>query len=166
MLKIALVLTFVLEISWAQAQSKIAYIALSEVTQLMPEVKTLQTQMADYEKQWMDQLRVLNDDYTKKLKDYQDQEKTLPDVTKVTRQTELRDLQKRYEDLNQKAREAVEGKAAELSKPLNDKVKGAIAAVAKEKGYAYVFNSSQTDMVVSPAADNLLAAVKLKLGLK
>ena len=36
---------------------------------------------------------------------------------------------------------------------------------AKEKGFTYVLDSSQTALLVSPPADDLIAPVKAKLGL-
>ena len=60
----------------------------------------------------------------------------------------------------------VEQKSNELLKPLTDKIKSAIQAVATEKGYNYVLDSSQINLIVAPEGDDLLAAVKLKLGLK
>jgi len=53
-----------------------------------------------------------------------------------------------------------------LGKPIFDKVRAAITTVAKEKGYNYVMDTSQIDLIVSPPADDMMAAVKLKLGLK
>ncbi len=47
-----------------------------------------------------------------------------------------------------------------------DKVKLAVTAVAKEKGYTYVLDATSQIMVVAPDADDLTAAVKLKLGVK
>ena len=78
----------------------------------------------------------------------------------------MQDLQKRFQDYQGTAQQQVEAKGNELTKPLVDKARAAIAAIAKEKGYTYVLNSSQTDLIVSPDADDLLPAAKLKLGLK
>jgi outer membrane protein len=75
-------------------------------------------------------------------------------------------LQKRIQDYNTTASQKVEAKQNELAKPLLDKVKAAISQVAAEKGYAYVIDSSQPLLLVSPAGDDLFAAVKAKLGLK
>ena len=47
-----------------------------------------------------------------------------------------------------------------------DAEKAAIKAVAKEKGYGYVLDSSVGVLLVSPAGDDLLPVVKTKLGLK
>jgi len=150
----------------AFAQGKVGYIAFNEVVQQMPEAKTLQTQMEAYQKQWTEQLETVNNEYTKKLKDYQAGEKTMTDAVRTTKQTELQSIQKRFTDLNNQAQQAVEAKSAELTKPLIDKIHVAVKTVAKEKGYTYVFNSSETELLVFPDGDNIMAAVKVKLGLK
>jgi outer membrane protein len=152
--------------SFAKAQTKIGHISMEEVAALMPELKTVQTQMQAYQKDWQDQLQKNGEELNKKIKEYQDGEKTMTDAVKATRQADLQDMQKRYQDFQAKAEQEVQTKYAELTKPVIEKIRTAITAVAKEKGYGYVFNSSQTELLVAPDADNLLAAVKIKLGLK
>ncbi len=152
--------------SFAKAQTKIGHISMEEVAALMPELKTVQTQMQTYQKDWQDQLQKNGEELNKKIKEYQDGEKTMTDAIKATRQADLQDMQKRYQEFQQKAEQEVQTKYADLTKPIIDKIRTAITAVAKEKGYAYVLNSAQTELLVAPDADNLLAAVKVKLGLK
>ncbi|MFD0749908.1 OmpH family outer membrane protein [Mucilaginibacter calamicampi] len=165
--KVALVaVCIMLAGNFAKAQSKIGYIAQEEVISALPEAKTVQKQLEDYSKTWTDQLGTLNNTYQKTIKEYQDQEKTMTDAAKAAKIAEIQDMQKRLDDQQTLARQSVDAKSNEWSKPLFDKVRGAINAVAKEKGYAYVINTSQTELLVAPDADNLLAAVKAKLGLK
>jgi len=166
--KVALVAVCIMLVgNFANAQTKIGYIAQEDVIQALPEAKTVQKQLEDYSKTWTDQLTTIQTTVQKAMKDYQDQEKTMTDAVKASKVAEIQDLQKRFDDQQNLARQSVEAKSNEWSKPLFEKVRGAIAAVAKEKGYAYVINTSQTDMLlVAPDGDNLLAPVKLKLGLK
>jgi len=165
--KVALVaVCIMLAGNFAKAQSKIGYIAQDEVITLLPELKTVQTQMAAYSKTWSDQLTGMNETYQKAVKEYQDQEKTMTDAAKSAKVGEIQDIQKRIQEQQELANKQVDAKSQEYMKPLFDKVRGAITAVAKEKGYAYIINTSQTELLVAPDADNLVAAVKLKLGLK
>ncbi len=150
----------------AFGQSKVGYIAFNEVAQLMPEAKTIQVQMDTYQKQWTAQLETINNEYNSKLKEYQASEKSMTDAVRTTKQAELQGIQKRFNDLNNNAQQAVEAKSAELTKPLIDKVKAAVKTVAKEKGFTYIFNSNETELLVFPEADNIMTAVKTKLGLK
>lgn len=165
--KVALVAVCMMLVgNFAKAQSKIGYIAMEEVVSAHPEAKTVQKLIEDYSKGWTDQLSALNTTYQKAIKDYQDQEKTMTDPVKASKVGEIQDMQKRLDEQQNLARQQVDTKANELSKPLLDKVRAAITAVAKEKGYAYVINTSSTELLVAPDADNLLAPVKLKLGIK
>jgi len=152
--------------NFAKAQSKIGYISQEDVILALPEYKTVQTQMAAYQKDWTTQLQTMNETANKSIKEYQDGEKTMSDAVKSAKVAEIQDMQRRYQEQQELANKQVGAKSEELMKPLFDKVKVAITAVAKEKGYSYVLNSSQTELLVAPDADNLLAPVKLKLGIK
>ncbi len=152
--------------NFAKAQSKIGYISQEDVILALPEYKTVQTQMAAYQKDWTTQLQTMNETANKSIKEYQDGEKTMSDAVKSAKVAEIQDMQRRYQEQQELANKQVGAKSEELMKPLFDKVKVAITAVAKEKGYSYVLNSSQTELLVAPDADNLLAPVKLELGIK
>ncbi|MGI4898414.1 MAG: OmpH family outer membrane protein, partial [Janthinobacterium lividum] len=91
---------------------------------------------------------------------------SMTEAARTAKESELQDMNKRLQDYNTTARQKVDEKTKSLSDPLFAKLRAAIQAVAKEKGYNYVLDTSQTELLVSPDADNLLAAVKAKLGLK
>jgi outer membrane protein len=152
--------------NFAKAQTKIGHIDFGAVYTAMPDFKTINTQMQAYQQQFVDALTVMGKEYETKMGEYSAKQATMTDAVRMTKQSELQDLQKRSTDYQNTAKQKVDDKAAELSKPLIDKVRAAITAVAKEKGYAYVIDSSQTQLLVAPDADDLLVPVKAKLGLK
>ncbi|RFZ85659.1 OmpH family outer membrane protein [Mucilaginibacter terrenus] len=152
--------------NFAQAQSKIGHINFEQLVSLMPETKTLSAQIDAFKKTYVDNLQAMNTELQNKSADYQKNRATMTEATRTVKETELNDLGKRFQDYQQTAQQKVEEKGNELTKPLIDKARAAIATVAKAKGYTYVLNSSQTDLIVSPAADDLMAAVKVQLGLK
>ncbi|HEY4325722.1 MAG TPA: OmpH family outer membrane protein [Mucilaginibacter sp.] len=165
--KVALVAVSILFVgNFAKAQTKIAYINFDEVVGQMPEAKTIKTQLDSYQKQFIDQLQVMNNELQTKGKEFQTGSATMTDAIRTAKQTELQDIQKRMQDYQTNAQQQVEAKSNELIKPLSDKVRAAVTAVAKEKGYTYVFNTAQVQLIVSPEGDDLSAPVKLKLGLK
>lgn len=167
LLKVAVVALCMLFIgNFAKAQTKIGYIAVEQVLQVMPEVKTVQTTVDTYSQQFVATLQALEKEFNDKLAVYNSKKATMTDAARAVSESELQDLQKRSTDTRDKASQAVEAKGQELMQPIIAKVKLAITTVAKEKGYTYVINTSQTDLVVAPEADNLLAAVKLKLNIK
>ena len=150
----------------ANAQSKIGYVAFNAIIDIMPEKAVLAKQLQDYQKQFMDVLQGMQSEYQTKGTDYEAKKATFTDAVRQQKEGELTDIQKRIQDYSTQAQQKMEAKQNELTKPLFDKVKAAVALVAKEKGYAYVFDSSQTTLLVAPDADDLMAAVKVKLALK
>jgi outer membrane protein len=108
----------------------------------------------------------MNNEYQAKGQDYQSKRASMTDAVRTAKENELTDIQKRMNDYQNNAQQQVDAKRQELGKPLIDKATQAVQAVAKEKGYAYVLDSSQITLLVSPDADDLMASVKLKLGLK
>jgi len=152
--------------NFAKAQSKIGYVNFQALVGQMPEAKTIKSQLDIYQKQFVDQLTLMNNELQTKAKEFQGQSATMTDAARTAKQTELQDLQKRMQDYNNNAQQQVDAKTNELEKPLIDKGRAAVAEVAKEKGYNYVLDSSQIQLLVSPDGDDLMVAAKAKLGLK
>jgi len=166
-LKVALVAICMLFAgTFAKAQAKIGYINLNVLENQMPEAKTIKSQMEIYQKQFYDQINVMQAELQTKGQEFQKQSATMTDAVRTVKQTELQDLQKRIQDYGTNAQQQVDAKTNELAKPLIDKANAAISAVAKEKGYTYVFDSATVNLLVSPPGDDLMDAVKLKLALK
>ncbi|MEN0055025.1 MAG: OmpH family outer membrane protein [Mucilaginibacter sp.] len=152
--------------NFANAQTKIGHINFNQLIDMMPETKTVTTQMQAYQKTFIDQLTTMNNEYTTKGQEFQKNNATMTDAIRTQKGQELQDIQKRMQDYQNTAQQQVDAKRQELGKPLIDKATAAVNAVAKEKGYAYVLDSSQVSLLVSPDADDMMAAVKAKLGLK
>ena len=168
LLKVALVafcMVFMGNLAKAQTQ-KIGYIDMDAAIMSLPEVKTVKTQLDAFAKTWQDNLTTLQTELQTKAKEYDAKKATMTDAARTLKEQELNDINNRLTQNNQLASQQVEAKQGELSKPLIEKVNAAISAVAKEKGYTYVINTTQNPLLVAPDADNLLAAVKLKLGIK
>ena len=150
----------------AEAQSKIGHINFNQLIDQMPETKTIQKQIQDYSKTFQDQLTTMQTELTTNAQGYDAKRATMTDAARTAKESELQDMQKRLQDYNTKAQQQVGDKTNQLSKPLLDKARVAVQSVAKEKGYTYVFDTAQTELLVSPDSDNMMAAVKTKLGLK
>jgi outer membrane protein len=107
-LKVAII-TFCILIAgnFAKAQSKLGYVNFDDLVRLLPEYKTAQTASEAYQKQFVDQLTVMNNEYTAKAKDYQAQQATMTDAVRTAKQTELADMQKRIQDYNTNAQQQV-----------------------------------------------------------
>jgi len=150
----------------ANAQTKIGHVNFNAIIDLLPDTKIVSKQLQDYNKSFMDQLTNMQNDLQTKAADYEAKKATMTDAVRQLKESELQDIQKRMQDYQTSAAQKVDAKKEELGKPLFDKARAAITAVAKEKGYTYVIDSSQNELLVAPDSDDLLAAVKLKLGIK
>jgi len=165
--KVALVAGCMLFVgNFAKAQTKIGYINFDALIGQMPEAKTVKLQMDTYQKQFIDQLTSMNNELQTKGKEYQAQNATMTDAARTAKQAELQDIQKRIQDFQDDAQQKVDAKSSELIKPLSDRARAAITEIAKEKGYTYVFNTASTQLIVSPESDDMMPAVKAKLGIK
>jgi outer membrane protein len=149
-----------------KAQAKIGYINFQGLLTQMPEAKTVKSQLDIYSKQFTDQLSVMQNEYQTKGQAFQSQSTTMTDAVRSAKQTELQDLQRRIQDYNTSAQQKFDAKSNELVKPLTDKARAAITEVAKEKGYNYVLDSGTTTLIVSPDGDDMMVAVKAKMGIK
>ena len=165
--KVALVAVCMLMVgSFAKAQTKMGYINFNQLIDQMPQTKTIQKQAQDYQKTFIDVLQGMQTELQTKAQAYDAKRATMTDALRTQTETELQDLNKRIQDYQQSASQKVQEKYNELSKPLIEQARGAVNTVAKEKGYTYVLDTAQVDLIVAPEGDNLMAAVKAKLGLK
>ncbi len=167
LLKVALIALCVVFVgNFAKAQSKIGYVNANQLLDMLPEMKTLQTQMQDYQKTFSDQLTAMQNEFQTKGQTYEKGQATMTDAARTAAQTDLQQLQQRITAYHDNAQKQIEQKSNELLKPLTDKIKSAITAVAADKGYNYVLDSGQVELLVAPPGDDITAAVKVKLGLK
>ncbi|WP_419801038.1 OmpH family outer membrane protein [Mucilaginibacter sp.] len=150
----------------AEAQSKIGYINVNQVVDQMPETKVIQKQIQDYQKTFVDQLTAMNNELQTNAQAYDAKKATMTDAARTAKEAELQDQNKRLQDYQTKAQQQVGDKSKQLSDPLLLKVRTAIQTVAKEKGYNYVFDTAQTELLVSQPGDDLMPSVKTKLGIK
>jgi len=149
----------------AKAQNKIGYVYFNAIIDVMPEKAKLGKDMQDYQKTFVDRLQAMQAEYQTKGKAYEDGKAKMTDAVRIQTEGELTDLQKRIQDYSTLAQQQLEQHNNELAKPVFDKVKTAVDAVAKEKGYAYVIDATQQILIVMPTGDDLTDAVKTKLGL-
>ena len=159
--------------SVANAQQKIGHINADEIFQQTADFKTA-----------TDQLKVLGDAKQKEIQDMiallQAKEKEANDLmlnqseaNKTETQTKLQTLSQEYQQMQTRiqevqkvAQEEVQKKQQDLMAPIQTKVMNAINAVAKEKGYAYIFDVGSGAAVYFAGGEDVSADVKTKLGIK
>ena len=154
------------------AQQKFGHINSADLLQSMPEMKTADATFQTYAKAKQTSLELMGAERQKLVTSYEEKYKTLSEANKVALEKELmtlgasiQDLEKRITDSQEKAQEELTAKRTELYQPVFKKAEDAVKVVAKEKGYAYVFDVSQPGVVYFDGGEDLLNLVKTKLGI-
>jgi outer membrane protein len=155
---------------YAQAQQKFAHINSSDLLQSMPEMKTADASFQTYAKAKQTALEQMDAERQKKIAVYQDKYKTLSEANKEVLGKELealgkeiQDMEKRIGETEQKSQEELNAKRSELYQPVFERAEKAVKQVAKEKGYAYVFDVSQPGVVYFEGGEDIIEVVKAKL---
>ena len=155
-----------------QAQQKFGHINSGELLQSMPEMKAADASFKTFQDQKENQLKQMDAERQKKITSYQEKARTISEANKevVGKEMEalakeIQDMEKRIQETQQKAQQELQAKQTELYTPIYKKAEDAVRAVSKEKGYAYVFDTSQPGVVYFDGGDDIISVVKAKLGI-
>lgn len=161
--KTILAIVLGLSLSTTSNAQKIAHIFQDSLITLMPETKKAMDIAQDYLKQLEKEVGAMQAELDTKYNDYLTNEATYSDLVKRTKQEELTTLNKRIEDFRMQAQQDYQKKYAEVSLPIQEKIKKAIGMVAQEKGYSYVLDTSTGLVLFKNPNDDILDLVKKKL---
>ena len=149
---------------FASAQ-KFGHINSQELFAQMPEVAQVRLKMDTIQSQYENQLASMNEEFQKKMQDYQAQESTMADAVKQIRQQELQEMQQRIQLFYQTAEQDIQKKQQELLAPVHEKMAKAIKAVGERENYTYIFDSAAM-VHVGADANDVTPAVKKELDIK
>jgi outer membrane protein len=137
---IALFAFFGLAMSNINAQQKIGYISLDYILAQMPEAKQVETELTATKTQYDNMYQAKAKDFQAKLADYEKGAATMDAVIKADKEKELQGLQAQIQEFGQTSQASLQKKQQQLLSPLLKKVEDNMHAVAKENGFAFVFN--------------------------
>jgi outer membrane protein len=168
MKKVLVILTMVCAAFAVQAQTKVGHINSSLLIESMPEADSIQKKLGVEQEQWKnivdDKDREMRSKYAAFMEISED-----PSVNKTVKEIkmqEVENLQKQFQELQQRANVELQRKQEELLQPLLEKVRTAISKVAKANGYAYVMETSEgSGVIYSDPKFDLLPLVKAELSL-
>lgn len=157
-------LVFILVATASQAQNKTGYINVDNMVLLMPETAKIDSLLTIFERDSLNpRFTYIVGEYQRKDSMYRDSVRT-PAAVRKTLEPELQNLIYEIQNWDAIKQQVMQNKQNSLLEPIYRKVIDAIQAVAKEKGYGYVY--SQEALLVAPPADNLLPLVAEKLKVK
>ncbi|MFP3835002.1 OmpH family outer membrane protein [Chryseobacterium sp. SIMBA_028] len=158
----------------ANAQQKIGNVNTDDIFANLSDVKTVGATIEGLTKAKQTEIEKMITEYQTKLKAAQDKEGTITEANKeaVTKElmaahTELQGLAKKIEESRALAAKELSAKQNELFAPIQQKVKDAISAVAKERNLNYIFDTSSQDsnnLIYTDGSEDITAQVKTKLG--
>ncbi|MDU1890152.1 MAG: OmpH family outer membrane protein [Dysgonomonas sp.] len=147
------------------AQDKIAHINANEIFSKMPELKEVETKLAALGETIKKNAAAIQAEYEAKVNEFsQTPSDSLTQSILIDRQTQLENLEKRYQEYIQKSQAEFEQERQKLFTPLEQKLRQAIKDVGDQNNYTYILDSATLLHIGSSAIDaNKL--VKGKLGI-
>ncbi len=125
----------------AQDQLKIGYTNVDYIMSQLPEAKSIQKELEDYQTQLTTQIQTKVQDFQKRAGEYQKNAETMTDVTRAAEERELQSQQTNIQKFQQEAEQSMQKKQAELLQPVYEKIGNAIKEVRKSAGYTHIFSS-------------------------
>jgi outer membrane protein len=161
----SLIFFFLLHSSKTQAQSRIGYISMTELIQIMPDYKKADSSLNNYQ-------NALSQRYQEMVKEFSEKDSALSalDTARLTREVlevkkrALNDLYNQIQSYPQQTNQQLQQRQEELLAPIRKKANDLIWLLAKEHGYTYVLLKEV--VAVYPSTDDLMPFAKQKLGVK
>lgn len=150
----------------AQAQ-KFGYVNSQAILMELPDVKRADAKLEALQTQYQKKGQQMLESYQTKRADL-DKRYQEGTVSQVQAESELKVLgeeEKKIMNYEQEMVKQISTRREELIKPILNDVQEAIDAVAKEKGYQYIFDTGSGVLLYARPEDDITEAVKAKIGM-
>lgn len=146
---------------------KFGHLNSADIIQAMPEYKTAQTEIQNLEKQYTNELQMMESELAKKSEAYETEKATLPANIQQRREQELQELYARMQQYYQTSQQELQQASSEKMAALTEKITKAIKEVGVAGGYLYIFDTASGIPYISETlSTDVTAAVKTKLGIQ
>ncbi len=146
-------------------QAQVAHINSEELVAAMPDTKSMQEQLKSLGQNFDTEYKAQAQSLQAKLQKYQTEAATKTNEENEKRQQEVGEIQQKLQMYLRQAQEELQKKEMDLLKPIIEKAQKAIQDVAKEKGIKYVLDSTPGKGLIVFDGEDLMPAVKAKLGI-
>jgi outer membrane protein len=163
--RLAAIALLLMAATTVQAQIKLGHINSSELVAMMPETKLADDSLKRYTEDLNGQLQMMLSELQNKYQEFQSKQSTMSEAVREYRAKEIQDLQTNIDNFQQRAQQDIAKKKEEVYGPIFKKAEGAIKEVATEGKYSYIFDTSVGAVLHSNDSDNIMDAVKKKLGI-
>jgi outer membrane protein len=147
---------------------KFGYVNTQELLASLPEIKAADNSLETHQKMLIQQGQTKVQAFEAEYKKYSEdaQKGILSQVQIQAKEAELMKKQEEIQKFEVQIQQDLGKKKEELYKPILDKVSTLIKTFGKENGYTMIFDSSLGSILHAAEADDLLPALKTKLGVK
>ncbi len=121
---------------------KFAHVNYSELVQLMPEMDDARTQLDAASQETEATYRAMVEEFQTKYQDYQQKVDTWTKAVRDSKEQELTQIQNRIQEFEQSAQQDLSNMQNQLYAPIQQKAQEAVAKIAKDGGYIYVFDAA------------------------
>ena len=143
---------------------KYGHVNGQEIMMQIPGIDSLQIKLDASQKELQATGEAMLQEFQTKKDLFDKQAGTMSASVRKVKENELLSLQNNILEFQESAQQDLENKQLELQQPFLDKLTKAIADVAKENGYTYIFDERM--LLYSEGGDNVSVLVKKKLGIK
>jgi len=166
MKNLALIFLFLFTAVNMQSQTKVGIIDADYILAQLPEIKGVEDGLKTYNTELQEELQNTIKKYEELIKDYQANNTTLPEDQKVAKENEIIGMENDIQNYRQKATVLMQLRRNELTKPLYEKIDGAMKQVITEQKYTQIINANANSLAYSDPNYDITDAVLEKLGIK
>ena len=160
-----IILMLALALPMLATAQKIGHINSQEIMAIMPETKQMGAKLDSLQTSYENQLANMQEEFNKKLTEFQQQQATMTAGVKEFRQHELAEMEQRMQMFYQTVQKDLQAKQVEYLQPVQNKLLEAINKVAAAQGCTYVVDRA-TVLYVGADALDITPAVRAELGVK
>ena len=143
---------------------KLGHFNSNELMQKMPEAKQAETQLQEYVADLQAEMELMNQEYNRLMQEYEAKKDQLTDLLKANKENEIKSVVERMQNFQRQSDVSVQEKQMELMNAIVEKIKAAVAEVASENGYTYIFESNGI-LWYSTDSDDITSLLEKKLSL-
>ena len=160
-----MILMLALALPMLASAQKIGHVSSQEIMAIMPETKKMAEKLDSLQGVYETQLANMQEEFNKKLTEFQQQQTTMTAGVREFRQQELAEMEQRTQMFYQTVQKELQAKQVEYLQPVQAKLLEAINKVGAAQGCTYVMDKAGM-LYIAPDALDLTPAVKAELGIK
>ncbi len=150
----------------AQALFKFGHINSQQLLTEMPDFEQALKAMEKMQTDGNERLKLMQGELQKQMGALQNGGATMTAAARAEKEQQLVEMQQKIQQYYQQTQQDMQVKEAELTQPIIEKAKKAIAEVGKENGFTYIFDTAKGELVhIGVESVDVLPLVRKKLGI-